>query len=444
MKIQILFLLLNGLLVNSHQHLLKFGMLERPPHFMAKNSTGIENEPYQGSWVEAVKWLSRRQKYKIIPMNNNIAGNLQIVNGSASWSGASGRLLRGDFDLLGPQILLSSGRNRFFDFVGVADEEPSALLTPGLTEESPITSTVKPFQSIVWLMVLISLLSVTIYFSASSTLNLGGSNKNAKSFRIGDYFLYTTAVLINQGSVFWQPNHQSRISFRLAAGVWCLFALVMVNVYSGTLTAHITARKMSIPPRHSMIVMEQGVLSYLAFDDGFAREFILSATTGKLKKMGDMFRRHPENFVPDQETAFQKVASGCCAYNDVVNYLKFRLTKDFQETGKCRVHIGQPIKDYGLCGLILRKGDIHKTSMNKGILELYQTGLVGHWRKRYSFGESPCESQKKNKSKKLRRLNLQDLASAFFILGIGVLISFLVFLAEQFRRLKSQKKQLRN
>jgi hypothetical protein len=33
--------------------------------------------------------------------------------------------------------------------------------------------------------------------------------------------------------------------------------------------------------------------------------------------MGDMFRRHPENFVPDQETAFQKVASGCCAYNDV-------------------------------------------------------------------------------------------------------------------------------
>ncbi len=33
-----------------------------------------------------------------------------------------------------------------------------------------------------------------------------------------------------------------------------------------------------------------------------------------MKKMGDIFRRHPENFVPDQETAFSKVASGCCAY----------------------------------------------------------------------------------------------------------------------------------
>jgi spore cortex formation protein SpoVR/YcgB (stage V sporulation) len=33
--------------------------------------------------------------------------------------------------------------------------------------------------------------------------------------------------------------------------------------------------------------------------------------------MGDIFRRHPEYFIPDQETGFQKVASGCCAYNDV-------------------------------------------------------------------------------------------------------------------------------
>jgi hypothetical protein len=75
--------------------------------------------------------------------------------------------------------------------------------------------------------------------------------------------------------VFWQPNHQSRISFRLTAGAWCLFALVMVNVYSGTLTAHITNRKMSIPPEDSFEVMEQGVLSYLVVADGLGREMIL-------------------------------------------------------------------------------------------------------------------------------------------------------------------------
>ena len=75
--------------------------------------------------------------------------------------------------------------------------------------------------------------------------------------------------------MFWRPNEQSRLSFRLTAGVWCLFAFVMVNVYCGTLTAHITNRKMSVPPKDAIEVMEQGVLSYVVLDDGFGPEFIL-------------------------------------------------------------------------------------------------------------------------------------------------------------------------
>jgi hypothetical protein len=47
---------------------------------------------------------------------------------------------------------------------------------------------------------LTSLLTVAIYFSASSTLNLDSSDRNAKSLNIGDYVLYTTAILTNQGN----------------------------------------------------------------------------------------------------------------------------------------------------------------------------------------------------------------------------------------------------
>jgi len=106
------------------------------------------------------------------------------------------------------------------------------------------------------------------------------------------------------------------------------------------------------------------------------------------------------------------------------------MSKDYRETGKCRVHIGKTVKGYGLSCLILKK-DI-------GVLELYQTGLIGYWRKKFSYGEtSPCESQKKiNKLKQLRRLNLKDLASAFFILALGISASLLIFLVEQCRRFK--------
>ena len=110
--------------------------------------------------------------------------------------------------------------------------------------------------------------------------------------------------------------------------------------------------------------------------------------------MGDMFRRHPEYFVADQDSAFRRVASGCCAYNDVfllnqflvdkhfndyiyyssinevVNYLNFRISEDFRETGMCRVHIGKTLKGYGSCGVILKKGNIHTKSINQGYVFL--------------------------------------------------------------------------
>ena len=52
--------------------------------------------------------------------------------------------------------------------------------------------------------------------------------------------------------------------------------------------------------------------------------------------------------------------------NQVVNYLKFRMSKDYRETGKCRVHIGETIKGYGLSGLILKKGNENRNSINQG------------------------------------------------------------------------------
>jgi hypothetical protein len=46
--------------------------------------------------------------------------------------------------------------------------------------------------------------------------------------------------------------------------------------------------------------------------------------------MGDMLRRHPEYFIPDPETGFLKVASGCCAYSDVFRNLDYPLKKTFK------------------------------------------------------------------------------------------------------------------
>ena len=78
----------------------------------------------------------------------------------------------------------------------------------------------------------------------------------------------------------------------------------------------------------------------------------------------------------------------CGSINKVTNYLKFRMSKDYQETGKCRVHIGDTFKGYGLSGLILKKGhrkgqgNLSVAELNRifhVFLRLKSTGTVPNW-----------------------------------------------------------------
>lgn len=67
-------------------------------------------------------------------------------------------------------------------------------------------------------------------------------------------------------------------------------------------------------------------------------------------------------------------------------------------------------------------------------LTMFQTGLVYHWGKKFVRPEASACQQMNRKTKKLRRLNIRDLTSAFFVLSVGYLVSLVVFLMEQFRR----------
>ena len=70
---------------------------------------------------------------------------------------------------------------------------------------------------------------------------------------------------------------------------------------------------------------------------------------------------------------------------------------------------------------------------------MYQAGLIEYWRREFIQGQaSICKSQKNNKPSKLRQLILKDLASGFFILGIGIGLSFMTFLGEQLSRYQSK------
>ena len=186
------------------------------------------------------------------------------------------------------------------------------------------------------------MISVAIFFAISSSWSISRFQWR-DMFNFYHYFFYTMAIMTTQGESFGRRSHSKRLSYRLAGAGFCLFAVVMVNLYSSTLTSFITTRKMNSVPTSSIQVVEDGEIDYLMVNQGLGPEMILvfsinlpfiktrkhidfityisyiyqGAKSGPLKKMGDVFRRKPENFVPTNEIGFLKVASGCCAFSGV-------------------------------------------------------------------------------------------------------------------------------
>lgn len=144
-------------------------------------------------------------------------------------------------------------------------------------------------------MLVISLFSVALCFTVIETIS--DNIVKLKPFSIfNDHVFSTLASLTNQGDrsllnqflfslyifliylkglIFPKLYNRYSLPFRLTNAAWCLFAVVMVNLYSSTLTSYITIRKTNIPPKNSFEVIEQGNLDYLLLDSGIGRELVL-------------------------------------------------------------------------------------------------------------------------------------------------------------------------
>ena len=141
-------------------------------------------------------------------------------------------------------------------------------------------------------MILISLLVVALVLTLSSMRGQGFIKWNRLQFFIWQqrwliivktYRFVRNVQICNKnlilctGEVFFSRLYRarSRLPLQLVCASWCIMALIIVNLYSTTLMAHITARKMMDPPKGAIQLMEEGIFSYLVFANGIGREVIL-------------------------------------------------------------------------------------------------------------------------------------------------------------------------
>ena len=80
---------------------------------------------------------------------------------------------------------------------------------------------------------------------------------------------------------------------------------------------------------------------------------------------------------------------------------------------------------------------------------MWASGLINHWADKYTPNVDKCliknNKPKINSDNGLKALMLQDFASAFLLLGLGLSVAFLVFLLEMivffYKKVQEQKRQ---
>ncbi|XP_046449208.1 ionotropic receptor 93a-like [Daphnia pulex] len=346
-------------------------------------------------------------------------------------------------DLLVVGVTLSLARSEVVDLSVPWIFETYAFLIPVQDDTANINGVVKPFQWPVWLGLIVSVVCVTAAlilvdrpFKKTRSANLIRDREHTakrKSGRAGKQYLYVFGNLMSQSG----PCTSKRLSFRLVAGVWTLAAFIFVQAYNSILFTYVVS-PVNQPLINSVYdIIERNDVQLLT-RKGSSMNILVSNPNAtpiyiKLKKKLDTFPNSRCNLVsecinlitPGSRNTF---VDGRSAHLETIK-------KKFEETKRCDLQLAKEPFLGGYASFALQKNSRYTDTINKGVLELLQTGIIDKWDRSFHPMPRQCmangiNSGKKRQETKNLSISLKNLTGAFVVYFVGFSLSCLTFLFE--------------
>nr|CAH0101879.1 unnamed protein product [Daphnia galeata] len=329
------------------------------------------------------------------------------------------------------------------------------LLIPVNDDTANINAVVKPFQWPVWLGLGVSIVCVTaililiLRFSSHLPKNLnsntqvessGNDNLESQDGRhpadvtkdqSGKQYLYVIGNLLSQGG----SCPSNRLPFRLVAGVWCLAAFIFVQAYNSTLFTYVVT-PVNQPLVNSINdVLESNDIQLLVMKASPLEVLSMNPNaTGLFLKLGKKLRSSANSRCKLKSECISAVTpESRNVYVDPVNFLKDVIKEDFNKTGKCNLQLAKEGFMPTATSFALPKNSPYTKTINRGLLELQQIGLIDFWDTWFRPMPPQCNGKDPTKTSgnKLSALSFKNLTGAFLLLAVGLSLSLLVFLLEQ-------------
>ncbi|XP_057374712.1 ionotropic receptor 93a-like [Daphnia carinata] len=330
------------------------------------------------------------------------------------------------------------------------------IVVPRPGEESRLFAFTRPFQPTVWLWIFVAMIFIvggmtlfTWHYYCCGLVNeisdvnsdhqhherIKSNGQNMLSY-FSSSVIYVINTMTNQGC----KEAFGRHSFRILVGFWLLGAMVLVNSYAGIVISSLTVPKMKPPIETLEDLAASKDVSLIIRHDVSIGEQILKATNGIYKILGDKVRSHPNQILGDPFRVNAMLETGKYGYPFVRAFNDWFVALQYKKDGHCRFHSSKTLSvPLGYYSWLVKKGNPNARIFSKGIMNLWETGLIFFWGNR-AIGVAragECFDGKRQKSEaKQISIRLADLTSAFVILGIGLGLALLCFSLEQIKSIK--------
>nr|XP_045588543.1 probable glutamate receptor [Procambarus clarkii] len=351
--------------------------------------------------------------YELIRPSDRVWGGPQ-PNGS--WTGMLGMLQRQEVELAIGPFGVTDLRETVCDFSVPVYSENNAILMVRPTLHNDIAGFLKPFVTEIWVLTLVSMLSVvgalTLLVRAEDKIyNLSTSDTLAKTA------IWSLKTITQEGAK-WLPKKDAG---RLIATTWLLASFVFTSCYSGILTAMLTVPRVTIPIDSLADLVAQTHLPWRLEAGSMMYQYF--------KESGDEVRRKVFRGVsgvfPDCWAAREDIAKGKFAAICDKTTMKKAMSWDFSTSGKCHLYISsERVYSNALISMAFTTNSTYLARANQIIFTVKESGLLDKWLGAQLTNTSQClRPPTSDQGAGIASLTVEVFLGPFLVLAAGIHLS---------------------
>ncbi|XP_033111554.1 glutamate receptor ionotropic, delta-2-like isoform X2 [Anneissia japonica] len=406
--------------------------------FVVKEDS-VEGTEYTGFCIELIQKIAKdlEFEYTIYDVPDKQYG---VREKDGKWNGLIGQVYYSKADIALAGMIINSDREEVIDFTKPYMNYGVGILMKKTEEQRNVFAFLDPLACTVWFSILAALFVVGIMvyvldrLSPYSSYRSSNRSPDVDDFNFRNSMWFAFASCMQQAPWKYERVHTKSggdntpisISGRILSAAWWMFALIIIATYTANLAAFLTVTRMENPINSLEDLAYQKKVSYGTINgSSLEKYFEKRKHTGIYEILWNYMSDVDSLLSPmvdSAEEGYNRVADGNYAFfwdAPILDYIK--------QTECDLMTVGKPfnLKGYGIA---TAEGSPYRDKMSMAILKLQEDGELEDMRKRWFERESSCSDDQASiaRNANANEIGLNKIAGAFYILIMGIVLSFIV------------------